>query len=86
MVLFGLGNLLYVSLLFLNAVAVLSEDRFLNRLGWGNSNSNQFNQFGGNESTVQSRLVNLIGATRTVLRIPLIFINAIVILYLVPFG
>lgn len=81
---FGIGNFLYVGLLFLNAVAVLSEDRFLNRLGW--NSSSQANLFGGGESTVLSRLMNLIGATRTVLRLPLILINAVVILYLVPFG
>ncbi|EGV66404.1 ER to Golgi transport protein Yos1 [Yamadazyma tenuis ATCC 10573] len=86
---FGFGNILYVSLLFLNAIAVLSEDRFLNRIGWGSSNnqaSTQFNQFGNNETSVKTRLVNLIGATRTVSRLPLILVNTIVILYLVPFG
>ncbi|KAI4228121.1 MAG: hypothetical protein L6R36_001901 [Xanthoria steineri] len=31
MMLFGLGNLFYVSILLVNAVAILSEDRFLAR-------------------------------------------------------
>lgn len=87
---FGFGKFLYVGLLLLNAVAILSEDRFINRLGLGTSNtqsSNQFNQFGEvSGSSVKGRLINLIGATRTVLRLPLILINTVVILYLIPFG
>lgn len=82
---FGFGNILYVSLLLLNAVAILSEDRFLNRLGWTSQN-NQFNQFDNGGSSIKTRLINLISATRTVLRLPLILVNTIVILYLVPFG
>ncbi|KAH0048389.1 hypothetical protein KCU72_g8643, partial [Aureobasidium melanogenum] len=32
---FGLGGLFYVSILLVNAIAILSEDRFLARIGWG---------------------------------------------------
>ncbi|KAE9967788.1 hypothetical protein BLS_006172 [Venturia inaequalis] len=31
---FGLGSLFYVGVLLVNAIAVLSEDRFLARIGW----------------------------------------------------
>ncbi|GMM34577.1 Yos1 protein [Saccharomycopsis crataegensis] len=72
----GLGKLLYVVVLLVNAVAVLSEDRFLNRIGWGSSGK-QFQ----NDVSVKGRMINLISATRTLLRIPLILVNVIIILY-----
>ncbi|ABN64832.1 predicted protein [Scheffersomyces stipitis CBS 6054] len=88
---FGLGKLLYVIILTVNGIAVLSEDRFLNRIGWGSSASSpngggQFQQYGNgfdqNDGTsVKTKIINLIGAIRTLLRIPLIAINVVVILY-----
>lgn len=91
---FGLGKFLYVVLLTVNGIAVLSEDRFLNRIGWGSqANSNpvqQFQQFppGGvdENGSIKGRLINLIGAIRTLLRLPLIFINMLVILYELVLG
>lgn len=83
---FGLGKLVYVILLIVNGIAVLSEDRFLNRIGWGtSSNNNQFNQF-DEASSIKTRLVNLIGAIRTLLRVPLIIVNVVVILYQLVLG
>lgn len=67
-------------LLLINAVAVLSEERFLRRIGLG-SNSNQGAVFGQQESTTKSKLVQLISAVQTLLRIPLIGINVLVIVY-----
>ncbi|CAK7902457.1 protein transport protein Yos1p [[Candida] anglica] len=93
---FGLGKLLYVVLLTVNGLAVLSEDRFLNRIGWGSSSpaaSNQhYSQFSGMQSTnggdasIKSRLINLIGAVRTLMRLPLICVNVVVILYELVLG
>lgn len=93
---FGLGKLLYVVLLTVNGLAVLSEDRFLNRIGWGSSSpaaSNQhYLQFSGMQSTnggdasIKSRLINLIGAVRTLMRLPLICVNVVVILYELVLG
>lgn len=88
---FGLGKLLYVVVLCVNGIAVLSEDRFLNRIGWGSAlpqPSQYQNQFGvqPSEVSIKSRLVTLIGAIRTLLRFPLIFVNVLIILYEVPFG
>lgn len=62
-----------------NAVAVLSEDRFLNRIGWGGSADK-------NDVSIKGRLVNLISATRTLLRLPLILVNVLIILYEVVLG
>ncbi|CAL9729640.1 protein transport protein Yos1p [Monosporozyma unispora] len=79
--LFGLGRLFYVILLLINAVAVLSEERFLSRIGLGKGSNDGSNVFGQQESTTKSKVVQLIGAVQTLLRIPLIGINILVIIY-----
>ncbi|KAI7850545.1 Yos1-like protein [Circinella umbellata] len=75
----GLGQLFYAILLFINAIAVLSEERFLARIGW----SAQVDPgFGVEQSqSVKYKIVNLISAVRTLMRIPLIAINVVVIVY-----
>ncbi|PNS20269.1 hypothetical protein CAC42_5719 [Sphaceloma murrayae] len=67
-VLFGLGGLIY-------------KDRFLARIGW--SSAAQDPGFGGVQDTtsVKAKIVNLIASVRTLMRIPLIAINAVIILY-----
>ncbi|KAH9977717.1 Yos1-like protein [Lactifluus volemus] len=89
-----LGGIFYIGLLLINAVAVLSEDRFLarsarmvniqppNNIGF----QQNYDQSGGYGNPVQDigmkgRLINLISAVRTVMRIPLIAINIVVIIY-----
>lgn len=87
-----LGGIFYIGLLLVNAVAVLSEDRFLARIGWSsiqppNSVGFQPTYDGGGYGNpvqdigVKGRLINLISAVRTVMRIPLIGINIVVIIY-----
>ncbi|EPX70735.1 transporter Yos1 [Schizosaccharomyces octosporus yFS286] len=76
--LFGFGNILYIILLLLNAVAILSEDRFLGRLGWSQNTSYGF---GESQDTIKSRILHLIRAVRTVMTFPLIAINTVVIIY-----
>ncbi|KAI4148378.1 MAG: hypothetical protein LQ340_005114 [Diploschistes diacapsis] len=65
---FGLGGLFYVSILLVNAVAVLSEDRFLARIGWGSVP--QSPGFGGQQDaqSVKAKIVNLIASVRTLMR------------------
>ncbi|CAE6506499.1 unnamed protein product [Rhizoctonia solani] len=73
----GLGAIFYVSLLLINAIAILNEERFLARIGWssvGPQPGQQYNQYdrtgyGEGGSEVKSKLINLIGAVRTLLRI-----------------
>ncbi|WFD38476.1 uncharacterized protein MJAP1_001429 [Malassezia japonica] len=63
----GLGTIFYTALLLVNAIAVLNEDRFLNRIGWStNSRSMSFDDTG--DAGVKARLVNLISAVRVLLR------------------
>ncbi|KAK5134652.1 hypothetical protein LTR08_006308 [Meristemomyces frigidus] len=86
---FSFGGLFQVSILLVNAIAVLSEDRFLARtVGWGSSTQNE-PAFGGglqDSASVKSKLINLINSVRTLMRIPLIFINALIIVWAVAFG
>ncbi|CAO1623833.1 unnamed protein product [Jaminaea pallidilutea] len=84
------GTMIYVSVLCLNAVAILNEERFLSRVGWSPS-SIQFEQqhsfssggpgSGGGDGSVKERLVNLMSAIRTLLRVPLCLVNILIILY-----
>jgi len=88
---FGFGRLIYVCLLMVNAVAVLSEDRFLARIGWSSTQpvAPSYDQSGFGEQglpSVKARLINLISAVRTLMRIPLIGINIIIILYELALG
>jgi len=84
-----LWELFYIFLLLINAVAILNEERFLARIGWSSSQAAQ-QTYNGYEQTaeedIKSRLVYLITAIRTLLRIPLIAINIIVIGYELVLG
>ncbi|EIM22734.1 ER to Golgi transport protein Yos1, partial [Wallemia mellicola CBS 633.66] len=75
-----IGNILYISLLLTNSVAILNEERFLAKIGWTQSNNLY------QEQTVKTRLINLISAVRTLMRFPLIILNIIVIVYELLFG
>ncbi|KZF25952.1 Yos1-like protein, partial [Xylona heveae TC161] len=80
MMLFAFGSLFYASILIINAIAILSEDRFLARIGWGTTTDPGFG--GSADSTsVKAKIINLIASVRTLMRIPLIAINSLVIIY-----
>ncbi|EPS33402.1 Protein transport protein Y [Penicillium oxalicum] len=81
MLLFGLGNLVYVIVLIINAIAVLSEDRFLARIGWGRTQAEPGFGASYDSTSVKAKSVNLIASVRTVMRIPLIVINTVIIVY-----
>ncbi|THV08572.1 Yos1-like protein [Dendrothele bispora CBS 962.96] len=89
---FGFGTILYVSLLLVNAMAVLSEDRFLARIGWSsarppNAGFQTYDQAQGQgEVGIKTKLIELISAVRTLMRIPLIILNSLVILYELVLG
>jgi len=86
-----LGTIIYVTLLLINAMAVLSEDRFLARIGWSSAQVQMVNQpyaqpydqpgYPGQDASMKARLINLIGAVRTLMRIPLIGVNLVIIGY-----
>ncbi|KAJ2660140.1 hypothetical protein IWW48_003087 [Coemansia sp. RSA 1200] len=70
---FGFGTLLYVIILLLNAVAILNEERFLARIGWARNSAELY----GDTESVKAKLINLISAVRTLMRIPLIIVNVV---------
>jgi len=93
-----LGVILYVTLLLINAMAILNEERFLARIGWSSTQPANMNaafhqpydqtsySVAQPDISVKVRLINLIGAVRTLMRIPLIGLNLVVIIYQVLLG
>ncbi|XP_008555846.1 immediate early response 3-interacting protein 1 [Microplitis mediator] len=75
---FTLWTLFEATLLCLNAVCVLHEERFLNKIGWG---AQQDIRGFGEPPTIKSQMLNLIRSIRTVARIPLIFLNILVMIF-----
>ncbi|KAF3360268.1 Meiotically up-regulated protein [Verticillium dahliae VDG1] len=74
-----------VAILLINAVAILSEDRFLARINLSPASYDPaFGQ--GADASVKAKIINLIASVRTLMRIPLIGINTIVILYELVLG
>ncbi|KAG9471938.1 immediate early response 3-interacting protein 1 [Eleutherodactylus coqui] len=80
---FTLYSLLQAALLCVNAVAVLHEERFLSKIGWGPDQG--IGGF-GEDPGVKSQMMNLVRSVRTVMRVPLIIINSITIVLLLLFG
>ncbi|CEN59776.1 Yos1-like protein [Aspergillus pseudodeflectus] len=78
---FGLGRLVYVTILLINSMAILSEDRFLARIGFGRTQADPAFGASYDSTSVKAKIINLIASVRTVARIPLIVINTIVIIY-----
>ncbi|RWS28900.1 Immediate early response 3-interacting protein 1-like protein [Leptotrombidium deliense] len=77
------------TLLVINAIAVLHEERFLAKYGWGRDQA--FVPPAGygyqpQSPGVKANLLNFIHSIRTVMRIPLIFLNVITIIYEVIAG
>ncbi|XP_014669908.1 PREDICTED: immediate early response 3-interacting protein 1-like [Priapulus caudatus] len=79
---FTLYSLFEAALLCINAVAVLNEERFLSKIGWGADQNRGF----GEEVGVKSQIIDLIRSVRTLMRIPLIFFNALTISLLLVLG
>ncbi|CAG4955462.1 unnamed protein product [Parnassius apollo] len=78
-----LWNLFEASLLCLNAVCVLHEERFMQKMGWG---SNAPNQGFEDHSSVKYQILNLVRSIRTVTRIPLIILNILTIIFKLLLG
>ncbi|CAK9812662.1 Immediate early response 3-interacting protein 1 [Anthophora quadrimaculata] len=74
---FTLWSLFEATILCLNAICVLNENRFLAKVGWA---SWQNVQGFGEPPTMKLQLLNLVRSIRTVARIPLIFINVLMII------
>lgn len=59
-----------VSILLINAIAILSEDRFLARIGWSASNAAEpgFGGGVGQDQSVKTKIINLMTSIRTLMR------------------
>jgi len=87
MMFFAFGNLIYISVLLVNAIAILSEDRFLARVGWSSTVSEPaFGTSSAGDASIKTKLINLTTSVRTLMRIPLIVINSILIVYELVLG
>ncbi|DBA90575.1 hypothetical protein WJX82_010700 [Trebouxia sp. C0006] len=84
MVYFGLWTLLQGGLLFINAVAILNNDRFLEKIGWGYSQIGS-NNLAAHPNALKSQMIGGLHAV-AYLRVPLIAINTVVILVKLVFG
>ncbi|PHH86171.1 hypothetical protein CDD83_10627 [Cordyceps sp. RAO-2017] len=79
------GNFLYIAVLLINSVAVLSEDRFLARINLSPASYDP--AFGiGADASIKAKIIHLIASVRTIMRMPLIFVNTIIILYELVLG
>lgn len=66
-------TLLQSALLIVNGIAILNEDRLLRPYGWAR------NQVDRSGEGFKARMMDLIHSVQTVMRIPLLFINSLVI-------
>ncbi|EFN74567.1 Immediate early response 3-interacting protein 1 [Camponotus japonicus] len=80
---FTLWTLFEATLLCLNAICILNEQRFLAKVGWA---SWQNVQGFGEPPTAKSQILNLIKSIRTVMRVPLIFFNILTIIVKLVLG
>uniref|UniRef100_T1IWQ8 Immediate early response 3-interacting protein 1 n=1 Tax=Strigamia maritima TaxID=126957 RepID=T1IWQ8_STRMM len=79
----SLYNLFEAALLCVNAIAVLHEERFLSKIGWGSTDHMRgFDEPPG----MKSQIIQLIRSVRTVMRIPLILLNTLTIIFKLLLG
>ena len=76
----SLADLFVAGLLVVNGGAVLSEERFLVKIGWGYEESRT------QPASVKKQIISLLHAVRLLFTIPLIGLNVIVILLKLVFG
>lgn len=66
---FGLGSFFQIAVLLVNAVAILSEDRFLARIGLSSATHDPaFGAGQGGDQSFQYKLMNMIASVRMVTR------------------
>ncbi|CCC08075.1 unnamed protein product [Sordaria macrospora k-hell] len=76
------GNLIYVSCLLINAIAILSEDRFLARINFSPSSYDP--AFGQSaDASVQAKIMNLIASVRTLMRSTYYYIHTSIDTYMI---
>lgn len=83
----SLWTLLQASLMAANGFAILSNERFLERYGWGYSSLYEANRgYGGPDTgTIKKSIIGFLHAS-SYLRLPLMILNVIVIFVKLIFG
>mmetsp|Transcript_45474 Transcript_45474/g.91041 ORF Transcript_45474/g.91041 Transcript_45474/m.91041 type:complete len:82 (+) Transcript_45474:30-275(+) len=79
---FSFGDLYIASLLFLNSVVILHEERFLAKHGWS-TNAPEVTM---NPGSTKSKILSIIKAVRLVMMWPLIGLNTVTVLFKLVFG
>ena len=69
----ALADLFVSGLLVANGAAVLNEERFLAKVGWG------YEQSRSEPQSVKKQVINLLHAVRLIFTIPLMALNAVTI-------
>ena len=83
---FSIADLMKACLLFINALAVLNDKRFLSRYGLG-SDAAGLNAFdAGNADSVRNQIRTLLASVRLLLRGPLVIVNFVAIVFALVFG
>ncbi|OQV21119.1 putative Immediate early response 3-interacting protein 1 [Hypsibius exemplaris] len=87
---FSLYSLLEAGLLVVNAIAILNEERFLKKIGWGREHVQPggayYQQGYAPPQSTKAQIINLVNSVRTVMRFPLIILNAVTIVLLLLAG
>lgn len=81
-----IGNLIYVLVLITNALAILSEDRFLARINFSSAAYDPAFGTGPDTQSIRAKAINLLASVRTLMRIPLILTNTLIIIYELVLG
>jgi len=81
MLLFSFGGIIEAVLLFINALAILNEERFLRDYGWAYDPTSELQT-----DTIRYKLISLLHSIRFLLRVPLIAVNSVYIVYLLILG
>ncbi|RYC62623.1 hypothetical protein CHU98_g3587 [Xylaria longipes] len=63
-----IGNLIYVLVLLTNALAILSEDRFLSRINFSSASYDPAFGTGHDTQSIRAKAINLIASVRTLMR------------------
>ncbi|ELP84329.1 hypothetical protein EIN_066340 [Entamoeba invadens IP1] len=77
------SSLIVSTILFLNSIVILNQQRFLSKIGIQYDDANKDNE---QNKTVRGRLSYFFYRTQDLARYPLIFVNACAIVFLLIFG
>lgn len=75
-----LGSIVVATLLVANALAILHEERFLSKWGWG------YEQTRMDPTSIKAQISRLLYAFRVIMRVPLIILNILTIVMLLILG